>query len=172
MPPQEEVPRHQATPSVGIAHSRRGWAGKRRALLLLAAMLSIAAVFVAGLAVGDHRGGSVPGTSVAGTLALRGTSVAPHARARLKVLRAQAGNWPITLSVVGLPKLPPDTYYEVDLIRSGRPPKSCGAFRVASASDAVMLTLNAPYALRRGDSWIVTRQARGREGGVIALRPI
>jgi anti-sigma-K factor RskA len=170
--PQQEVPRLQKSPDLGVARRPQRRAGRRRALLLLAAALAIAAVFVSGFAVGDHRGGNAPTNSVAGTLALRGTSVAPHARARLEVLRARGGNWPITLSVVGLPKLPPDTYYEVDLVRSGRPPKSCGSFRVASASHAVTLTLNAPFALRKGDSWIVTRQVRGRESGVIALRPI
>ena len=170
--PQQEVPHLKTAPGVGVARLRRRRAAKRRALLLLAAALSIAAVFVLGLAVGDHRVGSASRNSVARTLALRGTSVAPHARARLEVLRARGGNWPITLSVVGLPKLPPDTYYEVDLVRNGSPPKSCGSFRVASASHAVTLTLNAPFALRKGDSWIVTRQVRGREGGVIALRPI
>jgi len=106
------------------------------------------------------------------TVALRGTSVAPHARARLEVWHARGGNWPLTLSVVGMPKLPPHTYYEVDLVHGGKPWESCGMFRIASPSHAVTLTLNAPRALQKGDSWVVMRQARDREGGVIALRPV
>jgi hypothetical protein len=142
-----------------------------RALLLLLAGLSIGAVFASGYAVGAHRGGSAPRNGVVRTLALRGTSVAPHARAKLEVWHARGGNWPLTLSVVGLPKLPPHTYYEVDLVDGGKPWESCGTFRTASASHTVTLTLNAPRALRKGDSWVVTREALGREGGVTALRP-
>jgi hypothetical protein len=160
------------TQSVGVMRLRQRRSVKRPLLLLLAAAISIAAVFVSGYAVGDHPGGSAPRDAVARTRALRGTSVAPNARARLEVWHARSGNWPMTLSVVGLPKLPPDTYYEVDLVRDGRPWRSCGTFRIASASHAVTLTLNSPYALRKGDSWVVTRQALGREGGVTALRPV
>ena len=106
------------------------------------------------------------------TVALTGTTVAPHARARLEVWHARGGNRPLTLNVMGLPKLPPHTYYEVDLVPSGQPSESCGTFRVASASEAVTLTLNAPHALRTGDSWVVTREVQGRKGGVTALRQV
>jgi hypothetical protein len=140
-------------------------------LLLLGGALAIAALFVSGHAVGDHRGGSAAKSAIVRTVALRGTSVAPHAHARLEVWRARGGNWPLTLRVVGLPKLPPRTYYEVDLVRTGKPWESCGTFRIASAFPAVTLTLNAPGALRKGDSWIVTRQTQGPESGVTALRP-
>ena len=170
-PPPELTPRLQTAPCAGVVRLRQRRAVKRRALLLLAAALSIVAVFVSGYAVRDHRGGSAPRNAVVKTLALRGTSAAPHARARLEVWHAQAGNWPMTLSVVGLPKLPPHTYYEVDLVRGDKPWVSCGTFRIASASRTVTLTLSAPYALRKGDSWVVTREVQGRRTGVTALRP-
>ena len=160
----------QEASSVGVARLRQ-LIVKRRPLLLLAAAFSIVAVFVLGYAVGDHRGGSTSPHALVRTLALRGTSVAPHARATLEVWTARRGNLPMTLSVVGLPKLPPHTYYEVDLVRGGKPFGSCGTFRIARPSLAVTLKLNAPFALRKGDSWVVTRQAIGREGGVTALRP-
>jgi hypothetical protein len=166
------TPRRQRAHSVGVIRMRHRRSVKRPVLHLLAAALSIAAVFVSGYAVGDHRGGIAPRNTVIRTLALRGTSVAPHARARLEVRHARGGNWPMTLSVVGLPKLPPHTYYEVDLVRGEEPWRSSGTFRITSAAHAVTLTLNAPYALRKDDSWIVTRQASGREGGVTVLRPI
>ena len=104
------------------------------------------------------------------TVALRGTSIAPKAHATLEVRRARGGNRPLMLSVVGLPKLPPRNYYEVDLVRGGKPWQSCGTFRTASALHAVTLTLNAPFALQKGDTWVVTRQVQDREGGVVALR--
>lgn len=109
---------------------------------------------------------------MARTLPLRGTSVAPRARARLEVWPPQGGNWPITLRVVGLPTLPPHTYYELDLVRDNKSWQPCGTFRLASSSPAVTLTLNAPVAFRKGDSWIVTRQTQGRAGGATALRQV
>lgn len=167
----ELAARLQKATSVGVVRLGRHRFVKRRQLLLLAAAFSIVAVFVLGYAVGDRRGGSTPSHALLRTLTLRGTSVAPHARATLEVWNARRGNLPITLSVVGLPKLPPHTYYEVDLVRGGKPFGSCGTFRIARPSLTVTLTLNAPFALRKGDSWVVTRQAIGREGGVTALRP-
>ena len=143
---------------------------QKRGLLLVVGALSISVVFVSGYAAGGRRGESAPRSAIVRTVALRGTSVAPRARATLEVLRARDGNRPLTLSVVGLPKLPPRRYYEVDLVHGGKPWESCGAFRVASAFHAVTLTLNASLALQKGDTWVVTRQAQDREGGVIALR--
>jgi hypothetical protein len=141
---------------------------KRRAMLLLAAALAIAAVFAAGYAVANNRGGG--GRGPAATLALKGTAAAPNARATLEVWRPQAGNWPMTLSVVGLPK---HARYEVYLVRDGRPWGSCGTFRVAGSSGPLTLRLNAPYALKPGDSWIVTRQKPGGVGqGRTILRPV
>jgi hypothetical protein len=169
--PPELRPRLQKAPSAAAVRLWQRRVVKRRALPLLAAASSIAAVFASGYAFGDHRGGSTPTRALVRTLNLRGTSVAPHARARLEVWNPRHGNLPMTLSVVGLPKLPPHTYYEVDLVRGGKPRGSCGSFRIARPSRAVTLTLNAPFALRKGDSWVVTRQALGREEGVTALRP-
>lgn len=131
----------------------------------------MSAVFVLGYAVAGRGGRIAARKAVARTLVLRGTSVAPHARARLEVWHARGGNWPLTLSVVGLPILPSRTYYEVDLVHGGKW-ESCGTFRIAGASDAVTLTLNAPRAIWKGDSWVVTRQVRGREGGVTVLRQV
>jgi hypothetical protein len=78
----------------------------------------------------------------------------------------------MTLSVVGLPKLPAHTYYEVYLVRDGKPWGSCGTFRV-DGSSRLSLTLNAPYSLEKGDSWVVTRPGpAGEEPGKTVLRPI
>jgi hypothetical protein len=170
-PAPELAPRVQNAPSGGALPLRQRRAVKRLALLLFAAALSIA-VFVSGYVVRNRRGGPAPRNAVVKTLALEGTSVAPHARAKLEVSHGQGANWPMTLRVVGLPKLPPDTYYEVDLVRGGKPWGSCGTFRISSAPRAVTLTLNSPYALRKGDYWVVTRQAPDRERGVTALRPV
>ncbi len=170
-PPAELTPQLQKAPGFGVTRLQQRRIVKRRAMLLLAAAVSIAAVFAAGFAVADQRGGSAK-TASPRTLALKGTAITPHARATLEVWHARAGNLQMTLSVVGLPKLPPHTYYEVYLVRNGKPWRSCGTFRVAGSSDAVTLTFNSPYKPRKGDSWDVTRPVSGREPGRAVLRPV
>ena len=172
-PPPELPPQLRKGPSFGVVRLRRRRVVKRRALLLLAAALSIAVVFAAGYAVADHGGGNGTAAPAAATLSLEGTAIAPHARATLEVWRARSGNWPMTLSVAGLPKLPRHTYYEVYLVRDGKPWGSCGTFVVSNPSQPLTLTLNAPYSLRKGDSWVVTRPAvGGGEPGKTVLRPV
>ena len=85
----------------------------------------------------------------------------------------EAGNWPMQLSVTGLPPLPKHGYYEVYLTRHGKPVAPCGVFVVKSKAGAVSVRLNAPYTLRAGDTWVVTRQLPGhREVGPIVLHPL
>ena len=169
-PPAELTPKLQKAPSFGVFRLQPRKAVKQRALLLLAAALSVVAVFAAGYAVADHRGGAH--TARPFTVALKGTSAVPRAHATLEVWHDRAGNWPMTLKVVGLPNQP-HTYYEVYLVRGGKPWGSCGKFRVTSSSRAVTLTLNAPYRLRAGDSWVVTRSVPGEsEPGQTVLRPV
>lgn len=171
-PPPELTPQLRQGPSFGAVHLRQRRAVKRRATLLLAAALAVAAAFAAGYAVADHRSGNNTAASPPTTLFLKGTSLAPDAHATLEVWQARAGNWPMTLSVVGLPKLPRHTYYEVYLVRNGTPWGSCGTFVVSSSSQALTLTLNAPYSLRKGDSWVVTRAGPGNEPGSTVLRAV
>ena len=107
------------------------------------------------------------------SLALKGTSAAPNARGSLAVWKPRDGNWPMTLSVIGLPRLAHHGYYEVYLVRNGHPWGLCGTFRGAGSSKALTVTLNAPYSLRAGDSWVVTRPtANGGEPGQTVLSPI
>jgi hypothetical protein len=172
-PPPELSPELEAGPTLAMTLQRRRKV-KPRAMLLLAAAIAIVLVFVAGYAVGNGRNGkSAKVSSIATQLALQGTSLAPNAQATLVVWHAEAGNWPMRLSVVGLQKLPPNTYYEVYLVRNGKPWGSCGAFRVDGSSQPVTLTLNAPYSLRKGDTWVVTRSGPGGSGpGQTVLRPV
>ena len=169
-PPPELSPELLAGPTLGMTVARRR-AVKRRAMVLLAAAIAIVMVFLGGYAVANR---SAPSSTPVLTQDLKGTKLAPKARATLEVWRSHEGNWPMTLTTVGLPKLPPHNYYEVYLVRDGKPWGSCGTFRSAgSRRPAVTLTLTAPYALRKGDSWIVTRPgADGSEPGRTVLRPI
>jgi hypothetical protein len=173
-PPPEVSPDLAGGPSLAMTLGRRPRAPKPRALMLLAAALVIAIVFVAGYVSANNGGGGPSATKQwVRELALKGTAAAPNAQASLQIWHSKAGNWPMTLNVVGLPKLRGHGDYEVYLVRDGKPWGSCGTFRVTGQHRAVSVTLNAPYSLRPGDSWVVTRSGpRGFEPGKTVLRPV
>jgi hypothetical protein len=172
-PPPELSPELEAGPNLKMTVGKRRRVVKQRALLLLAASLALLLIFLGGYAVGN-RGGTGKSTATAVTLQLAGTSAVPrNVRASLEVWHRKDGNWPMTLTAVGLPRLPPHNYYEVYLIRDGQLSGSCGIFRVTNARLPVTVSLNSPYTLRKGDSWIVTRPgAGGVEPGTTVLRPV
>jgi hypothetical protein len=175
-PPPELSPELEEGPNLKMTFAKRRRAKRQRALLLLAAAITIFFVFIGGYAVGDNRGASqssTPTTRAVKTITLVGTSRAPRAEAALAVWRPHAGNWPMTLKTSGLPKLPAHEYYEVYLVRNGKPWGSCGTFRVAGSSKQVTVTLTAPYSLEKGDSWVVTQPgAGGTEPGPTVLKPV
>ena len=171
-PPPELTPELEAGPTLEMTLGKKRRAAKPRAMLLLAAAIMVLLVFFGGYAVGNHGGGKSSRTAVI-RQELKGTSIASQAEGTLEVWNSNDGkNWPMTLSVVGLPKLPPHNYYEVYLLRHGKPWGSCGTFRVAGApGTATKVTLTAPYSLKKGDSWVVTRPGRGgTEPGQTVLR--
>ena len=168
-PPPELSPKLEGGPTLGMTLAKKR-AVKRRAMLLLAAAVAVVAVFVGGYAVGNGGGSS---THAAKVIALKGTKAVPEAQATLEVWDSHAGNWPMTLTAVGLPPLQEHRYYEVYLVRHGKPWGACGAFRVPdNPQQSVTVTLTAPYTLQKGDSWVVTRPGRsGSEPGQTVLRP-
>jgi hypothetical protein len=169
-PPPELTPELEAGPTLDMTLGRpRRRVVKQRAMLLLAAALTLALVFFGGYAAGNK--GSKQSIAPV-SLKLTGTHAAPNAQASLEVWHRSGGNWPMTLTVLGLKKLPAHRYYEVYLVRDGRPWGSCGTFRVGSSKETVRVTLNAPYTLQKGDSWVVTRPgAGGAEPGQTVLQP-
>jgi len=174
-PPPELSPELAAGPTLAATLGRRRRSVRPRAMMLLAAALVVALVFFAGYVVANKGGGSTSATRIKPVeqLALKGTSAARGAEATLQVWHSRDGNWPMTLKVEGLPKLPPQNQYEVYLVRNGKPWGSCGTFRVIGSQGTVTVTLNAPYSRRRGDSWIVTRAAPGgAEPGQTVLQPV
>ncbi|HZT84301.1 MAG TPA: hypothetical protein VE984_02625 [Gaiellaceae bacterium] len=173
-PPPELPPRLRKAPTFGVVPLKlRRRTVRRRALVLLAAAVSVVGVFFAGYAVSQQSGNST--SPPVQHLVLRGTSSAPGAHATLDVWRPVHGNVPMTLSVAGLRSLPPHSYYDVYLVRGGRvqPWGICGTFRVGGPSRVLTLNFNAPYRLEKGDSWVVTRPAAGgSEPGTTVLRPV
>jgi hypothetical protein len=172
-PPAELHPELEAGPNLQMTlGGRRPGVVKTRATLLLAAAIAVVFVFIGGYVVGQGRKGGKTTLPVA-SLTLHGTSAEPEAQASLEVWHPKDGNWPMTLTVFGLSKLPPRRYYEVYVVRHGAILGSCGMFRIKDASRSVSVTLNAPYPLHKGDSWVVTRQGPGEvEPGATVLRPV
>jgi len=168
-PPPELSPELAAGPTLAMTLGRRPGRARRRLYLLAAAAIAVAAVFLGGYVAGN-RGGS--GVAAVRTLELRGTAAAPGALASLRILPGSGGNWPMRLTVTGLPKLPRRAYYEVFLVRGGKEWAPCGTFLAPGGDRAVTVTLNAPYRLRPGDRWLVTRRGPGATApGVPVLEP-
>ena len=171
-PPPELSPELEAGPTLAMTLGRPPRQLRRRVGLLVAAAIAVVVVFLGGYIAGNKGGGnSTPGA--VHTLRLSGTSLAPAALASLRLEPEDAaGNWPMLLDVSGLPALPQDGYYAVYVVRDGKPWKPCGWFTVDNPHEGVTVTLNSPYQLQKGDSWIVTRQAAGSKGaGETVLQP-
>jgi hypothetical protein len=169
-PPPELTPQMEAGPTLAMTIGGRGShrRAQRRVALLAAAIVVLLLAFLVGYITGNDN--KVSGQ----VLKLHGTAVAPAAQASLRVEDVDpAGNWPMELAALGLPKLPAKTYYEVFLVRDGKIDAPCGSFKVRSPTDSVSVHLNAPYRLHAGDSWVVTRQHAGdRTPGTVVLKPI
>ena len=169
-PPPELSPELERTPIPDVeweARRRRRKNWGRRAVVLLAAALLVFIIFVGGFSVGRHGG-----PKVAVSLAMQGSTKAPQAQGQLTVFRPVQKNWPMNLRVIGLPPLGRGSYYEVYLVRNGKPWGSCGTFTVSNSSQYLSVPLTAPYALRSGDSWVVTLERPGQKGpGPTVLKP-
>jgi hypothetical protein len=143
-PALEHVP--DPEPRVSFLPRRR-----RYTLIGLAASLALVA-FGAGWLAGGRGGGF----ATAFMRPMHGTALAPHALATIRIAEKDAaGNWPMRFSVRGLPPLRGGGYYELFLSRHGKPVATCGTFTVHTGTTVVRL--NAPYALRKFDGWLVTR---------------
>ncbi|MDX6485508.1 MAG: hypothetical protein QOF43_661 [Gaiellaceae bacterium] len=167
-PPAELPPEIEAGPTLGMTLGGRPRGRVQRRVGLIAAALTVVVMaFLVGYISGNDQGASGQ------VVRLAGTALVPAAQGTLRVEDADAaGNWPMQLTALGLPKLPPKGYYAVFLTRNGKIWGPCGSFVVKSSNTAVSVQLNAPYVLHRGDGWVVTRQDPGRHGaGAVVLRP-
>jgi hypothetical protein len=158
-PPPELSPELAAGPNPFITlRAGRQRPRKRRAMLLLAATLALAAVFFGGYAAGNGAQGDESFTG-ARVIKLRATAAAPAALASLVIGKAdRGGNWPMRLVADKLPPLPERGYYEVFLTRHGKPVAPCGSFVIHGGRGVAYL--NAPYELE-GAGWVVTIQRAG-----------
>ena len=172
-PPAELPPELLKAPQMGVVNlQERRRVVKRRTLVVLAAALAVVAVFFGGYAVSNQRHKTVATSGLARVVPLKGTALARGATGELEVWHPSAGNWPMKLKVSGLPELPKRSYYAVYWVRNGHILASCGQFRV-DGPQALTVSLNAPYPIEHGDTWVVTRQGlSGAEPGRLVLRPV
>jgi hypothetical protein len=139
LPPQLADPPEEHRATVIPFPRRYRWGA-----LTAAAMLAVA-LFGVGYAIGQGVG---PNESF--TVPMTGTG----ATAELIVFDVdEAGNWPMELTVRGLPPLEGNRRYELWLTKAGKLVEPCGTFAVSAGETAV--PLNAPYVLRDYDGWVV-----------------
>jgi hypothetical protein len=153
--PPAELPPELATPPGRREKPAVRLMPRRRlgAALVLAAALALAG-FGGGYLLG--AGGDDQAFPTDFVLVMHGTDRAPNAIASLAVGELdEAGNWPMAMTLQGLPELPRGERYELLLTKSGEVSVSCGTFIV---SGKTRVYLNAPYRLRDYDGWVVTRE--------------
>jgi hypothetical protein len=153
-PPPELPPSLADTPERG--EQAPTWLPRRRvgAALSLAAAIALFA-FLGGYLLGFSHNDFESTREVS----MRGTSKAPGARGLIKLgEQDEGGNWPMVVTVKGLPHLPERGYYELFVMRDGRFLR-CGSFNVNGGTTSVDLSV--PYTFERNDGWVVTRWRRG-----------
>jgi hypothetical protein len=126
---------------------------RRGALLALAAALAVTA-FALGAALVD--GSSERNLDFTETMT--GTAAAVDATASLAVFDLDdAGNWPMELTVSGLPPAPSGRPYELWLTRGGKLAALCGGF-FTSANGSATVPMNAPYRFDDFDGWVIVEK--------------
>jgi hypothetical protein len=172
-PPPKLSPQIEAGPSflTRIGRSRRQ---VQRGVAMLAAAAIALLVAVLGGYLAGQRGSNAHATGSL-LVPLAGTRHAPDAFASLRLERSNnTANRPMQLSATGLPKLRSGGLYEVYLVRKGRLYAQCGSFVVTSDARTVSVSLNNPYPVGRGDTWVITRELEHRGASdhpVVVLRP-
>jgi hypothetical protein len=131
------------------------WLPRRR---LGAGLVFAAAVLAATFGLGYLAGGSDSGETTAGVQIARSVALTGegNASAVVNVGRRDAdGNWPMILTVHGLPPLTQGDYYVLALAKKGKPIVTCGTFNVSSRGQRTV-RMSAAYDLKGFDGWVVT----------------
>jgi hypothetical protein len=123
---------------------------------LIAAAALAAAAFGGGYLFG--HGKAKPAAFTAARVVTMHSPGPGNALAVLKVAhRDSVGNWPMRITVRGLPQQAQrGAYNELWLTKQGQPKVSCGAFRVHG--NATTIDLSIPYNLRNATGWVVTAE--------------
>jgi hypothetical protein len=160
-PPPELSPRLAEPPRT---RERLGWWHQRRNQFAFGLATGVAAAaFGVGYLVGGQGSTEFAGSR---SLEMHGLGGLAAAHASLAVGGQDvAGNYPLKMTLRGLPAVPNGGWYELLLSKHGRPTLSCGTFRTARR--AVTVRLSVPYDLtdfpKLFDGWVVTLHAPGEK---------
>jgi hypothetical protein len=139
-----------------VATGRRR--GRGRVVVALSAAAATAAAFVVGYNLGGQGGGFEP----IFTRTMHGVAPVANASATIEVgKRDQGGNWPLSMTVRGLPRLPHHDWYQLYLTKKGKLKVLCGTFQT-TGNRLTHIELNAPGDLDEYSGWIVTAHIPGR----------
>lgn len=135
---------------------------------LLAAAVLVAAAFAGGYFTG-HSGGM----QVVRQVSLQSPGSSGRAFASLDIgKKYESGNWPIEMTVRGLPQQAnARSYYLLLLWSKGKPAGVCGAFRVSSGS--TKLHFDVPYKISASTHWVITEIQPGtRYPGTVVMKTV
>jgi len=144
---------------------------RRPATLLAVGIAAAAAAFVIGYAVGDHHNGfSASGPPIP----MHGVGQVAIARADIQIgSHDSGGNYPLEMTVQGLPRLPKGGWYELLLSKGGKPTLPCGDFAVDGTRTTVRLSV--PYdfqdlrAHKAFDGWVVVAHHAGQKAAPVVM---
>ncbi len=160
-PPPELSPAYEHAPKIEEAKVYEFKPRRPAAVFAIAAAVA-AAVFAIGYAVGGRNSAF----EAAGVVPMHGLGAQAAATADIRVGKHDSGgNYPLEMSVKGLPALPKGGWYELLLSRKGHPTLPCGDF--AMDGKPTTFRLSVPYdltELRKAhtfDGWVVVRHAPG-----------
>jgi len=154
-PPPELSPR-LAEPPKAPARERESWFHRWRSPAAFGLATAVAA---AAFGVGYLVGSGPEGFPESRSLTMRGVGQLASASATLAVgAQDPVGNYPLKMTVHGLPRAPKGGWYELLLSKNGRPTLPCGTF--LAAQRPVTVRLSVPYDLsefpKLFDGWVVT----------------
>ena len=153
-PPPDLPPALAEAPTAGgrVAPLR---SRRRRLLAGLAFAAAIAAACFGGGFLLGHSTGS--GSKTVRVVAMEGER---NSLASLKIGQVDMnGNWPMELTVAGLPHLHDGAYYVLMLEENGKPRFPCGSFRVSGHTTTVHFSV--PYEITKSSRWVVTSMRPG-----------
>jgi hypothetical protein len=165
-PPPELSPR-LAEPPRAPTLKRRFYLHRWRTRAAFALATAVAgAAFGAGYLVGNR-----PGFEAVRTLEMHGVGQLASAHASLAVGQPEAANYPLKMTVSGLPRLPAGGWYELLLSKNGKPTLSCGPFSIQG--ERVTVRLSVPYDLadrpRLFDGWVIVRHVPDQTAAPVVM---
>jgi hypothetical protein len=163
--PPAALPSELERPPAQVISFRRP-ARRRGFVALLAAAILVAAAFAGGYFTGHHGA-----MHVAREASLQSPGGRAFASLRIGD-RYESGNWPISMTVRGLPAQSRDgSYYLLLLWHNGKPAGVCGAFRVDGG--VTKLHFDVPYDITASTRWVITAIEPGeRYPGTVMMKTV